>query len=218
LVSGLGVSISHRPAEADGWMEILASGLTFDLVGLAPASSSEPPEAKYCFGVSREEAEAPCEAVTLLPGPHLQGGGSSMIPVVRTMAGLVAALVRHLPIKAVCWHPAGTWMEPEYFSRTIESWLADGPFPALGLTALERIGEEGVRSSGLAFFTGQEIQVEWCGKEPSAETFKLTVRVIDYLVGEGPLDEAMELEGPSGERLLAEPSEDGRLVRVRQEG
>ena len=215
--SSLGASIAHRSDDAAGWVEILASGLAFDLVGLAPAQSSEPPEAKFCFGISRKDAEVTCEAITLLPGPHLQGGGSAMIPVVRTMAGLAANFALHLPVTAVCWHPAGTWMEPEYFARTIESWLSGGAFPALGLTGIEQVGEEAIRSTGLAFFTGQEVELERRGHEPSAETVKLAIRVIDYLVGEGPLDAVTELHGPSGELLIAEPSGDRRLVKVWRE-
>ena len=216
-VPDLGASITHRPDAAEGWLEILASGLAFDLVGLAPAQSSRPPEAHFCFGLSRKDAEAPCEAITLLPGPHLQGGGSAMMPVVRTMAGLVADFARHLPVKAVCWHPAGTWMDPQYFARTIENWLSGGPFPSLGLTAIEQIGEQGVRSTGLAFFTGQEVELESHPDQPMAEAVKLAIRVIDFLVGEGPLDAVTELQGPAGELLVAEPSEDGRLVRVSRE-
>ena len=215
-VPGLGASITHRPDDAEGWLEILASGLAFDLVGLAPAQSSRPPEARFCLGISRDEADTPCEAITLLPGPHLQGAGSAMTPVVRTMAGLIANFARHLPVKAVCWHPAGTWMEPQYFARTVENWLSGGPFPSLGLTAIEQIGEQGVRSTGLAFFTGQEMELEWHRDQPVAEAVKLAIRVIDFLVSEGPLDAVTELQGPAGELLVVEPSEDRRLVRVSQ--
>ena len=216
-VLGLGASITHRSEGSEGWLEILASGLACDLVGLAPAQGSRPPAAQFCFGLSREDADAPCEAITLLPGPHLQGGGAAMMPVVRTMAGLIASFALHFPAQAVCWHPANTWMEPKYFARTVANWLSGGVFPALGLTAIEQVGEHGVRSCGLSFFTGQEVEVESRGESSSAELVKLAIRVIDYLVSEGPLEAAMELQGPAGEKLIAEPSRDSRLVRVWRE-
>lgn len=137
-----------------------------------------------------------------------------MIPVVRTIAGLAANLALPLPVKAVCWHLTASWMDPDYFVRIVVNWLSGGAFPALGLTAVEQTGDAGVESVGLSFFIGQEVRVEAVPEETSAETVKLAVRVIDYLVKEGPLNALHELKGPSGEPLLAEPSSDGRRVRV----
>jgi hypothetical protein len=155
----LGASISHRPDDHEGWLELLASGLTFDLAGLAPAASAPIPKADHRFGVGEDVDPAALEAVSLYPGHHISGG-QALMPVVKTMVGLVANLALHLTARAVCWHPSGTWMDPGYFARIMLNWQSGGAFPALGLTAIEQNDDGSVASSGLGYFIGQEIQVE----------------------------------------------------------
>src|SRR5690606_23993148 len=100
-VSAPAPRIVHRPEEGEGWLELLASGLSFDLVGLAPAAGTALPDCRNRFGVAEEALLSTTEAISLLPGPHL-AGASAMMPVVRTITGLGAILTRHLPAKAVC--------------------------------------------------------------------------------------------------------------------
>ncbi len=205
--------VSSQRGMAEGWLELLASGLTFDLTGLVPGSATPIPRASHFFGLPPQTSEGAFEAIILQPGPHLAGGGA-LLPVVRVMAGVAGELATRLGCKAVCWQPAGCWMDPGYFARIVEGWSQGGAFPALGLTGIERTQDGGVESDGLAFFIGQELRVEARRGEGAADTVKLAVRVIDHLVRHGPLAGREELAGPGGEALLAEPSGDGRFVRV----
>jgi hypothetical protein len=211
--SGQRAQISHRPDDSEGWLELLANGLTFDITGLVPAGGTDLPPMEHQFGISLDPAKFRFEAMTIAPGRHIAGGGA-MVPVVRTMIGLAAAIAVPLSAKAVCWHPARSWMEPGYFTRTVANWLAGGGFPALGLTAVVPHEEGGVQSVGLRFFAGQEVRAEPLKGEPCQETVKLAVRVIDHIIRHGPLTSPHALEGPSGETMQAEPSQDGRQVRV----
>ena len=81
---------------------------------------------------------------------------------------------------------------------------------ALGLTALVP-GESGMTSEGLAFFTGQELEV--AGSD-LAQAGRIAVRMVHTLVNHGRLAAPTRLAGPEGEPLLAEPSGDGSRVRV----
>lgn len=208
-----GACISHRPGEGEGPLELLASGLTFDLEGLAPAAPVLPVAPRHRFGIDAELPESAIEAVGLVPGHHISGGHAAM-PVVKAMAGLAANLALHLNARAICWHPAATWMDPNYFARLVLNWQSGGAFPALGLTAVEEGADGGVLSHGLEFFAGQELQVQGKAGEAPAETVKLAVRVIDHVVRHGPLQAPRELEGPSGEMLVLEPSRFGKLILV----
>jgi hypothetical protein len=205
--------VSHRPGGEEGWLELLAHGLTFDINGLETAQAPAPPDAEHFFGLDPDIAATPLEAVSLVPGPHVASGGA-MAPVVRTMVGLAADLALRLPAKAVCWRPARSWMEPGYFARIVTAWLAGGAFPALGLTAIVRSPAGAAESVGLAFFAGQEVAVEVKPGEPFVETVKLAARMIDHIIRHGAIVSAGELQGPTGERLLAEPSPDGRHVEI----
>ena len=212
-MAGAAAHISYRPPdEAEGWLELLVSGLTFDLCGLNPAEPMPVPPQGHRFGVAQDVEERELEALTIVPGRHISGG-FAMIPIVQAMVGLSANIALPLNAEAVCWHPARTWMEPQYFSRIALNWLSGGAFPALGLTALTEI-PGGVRSEGLAFFVGQELQMDLPAGERTADMAKLAVRFIDYVVSNGPFRQEIEFEGPDGEMLRVEPSPDGKLATV----
>lgn len=213
LPSGQGARISHRPPDDHGWLELLASGLTYDLRGLAPGSAAPLPAAQHVYGLPADIEKFEFEAVSLAPGAHIAAGGA-LLPVVRTLLGLAAGLALELPITAVCWNPAKVWMDPKYFGRIVINWLSGGPFPALGLTGLRSRADGGVESSGLAYFTGQEIHVPARVGEPGSEATKLAGRVIDHLVRCGPLDQPERFAGPDGEALVLQPSPDRRYVVV----
>ena len=209
--------ISSQRGRAEGWLEILANGLTFDLDGLEPGPPQATPDARHFFGLSRDAGSFEFEAVAMFPGPHL-AGAAAMVPVVRTMAAVAGALAVELGALAVCWQPAGSWMDVQYFARVVEGWSTGGAFPALGLTGIERTQDGGVESDGLAFFIGQELRVEARRGEAAADTVKLAARVIDHLVNHGAISGREALVGPTGEALLVEPSADGRYVQVWRDG
>ena len=210
--TGLQARVVHRPDPGEGWLEILASGLTFDLCGLAPAAGAAPAAARHLYGFDGGRAPAGAEAIELVPSGHV-AAGAGLQPVVRTMMGLAAALALELPAIAVGWRPAGTLMEPRYFSRIIVGWLAGGAFPALGLTALAPDKDGGVSSFGLSYFIGQEIRLDPQAGEPPVEAVKLAIRVVDDLVRNGSLSEPRAIT-VGADRLLAEPSRVGDLIWV----
>jgi hypothetical protein len=218
--SGLPARVSHRPA-GEEWVELLASGLTFDLTGLVPGQPSLPPRVDHPFGFGPfglgEALPAGLdEAIELVPSGHIVAG-AALQPILRTMMGLAANLAIGLPVRAVAWGPARTVMEPRYFTRMVLNWLAGGAFPVLGLTALLRGADGSVASRGLAHFTGQEMQLEAREGESPADTAKLAVRVIDHLVREGRIAAPVRI-GTGADALLLEPSQVGRLVLVWREG
>jgi hypothetical protein len=208
--AGFGFAISHRPAAGEGWVELLARGMTFDCRGLAPGSAMALPEAGTLLGLDKAPRG---EAVALLPGPHL-AEGRGLLPVVRVLAGLGAVLAQLPGILAVCWNPAGSWMAPDYYRKTAFDWLGGGAFPALGLTTLKRERNGAMVSQGLGLLIGQELRFEPDVELTPAQVARIAVRMIHELVERGPLAEADEFAGPEGEPLLAVPVRDGTQLRV----
>lgn len=200
---------------AEGWTEILANGLVFEMSGLAPAPPADCPDPLHFFGLAAavQQSVPEWEAVTIVPGHHLGPAGSAMFPVVRAMAGIVADLALALPVTGIGWGPARTMMEPRYYVRAILNWLGGGPFPALGMAALVPGNDGAMRSEGLAHFIGQEIHVASRSGETLSDTAKIAVRMADYLVGEGKLTEKREWQF-ADERVVAEPSQHAGLVWV----
>ena len=212
-LAGAAAHISYRPPNDEGWLEILATGLTFDLLGLAPQQPASTPPIENFYGVTANALPEHTEAVTLVPGEHINSLRATL-PVVRAMTSLAASIALPLGAQALCWHPASSVMEPQYFSRIVFNWLAGGAFPALGLTAVLEQADGSIASRGLTYFIGQELQLEARKGEAKADSVKLAVRLIDHLVRSGRLQAARELQGPGGERLVAEPSSSGDTVWV----
>lgn len=213
---GTPFAVTHC-AESEGWVELVASGMAFDLCGLSPAPVEPLPPLVHAFGYDGQAQPRFGEAVALRPGSHL-AGGEAMLPVVRTMVGLAARLAQMPGVQGVSWHPARSLVEPALFVRMAAAWLAGGAFPALGLTALARDPDGGLRSEGLAFFIGQELRVEPFEGGPMPGGPRLAMRLIHSLVEDGPVRGPVHLHGPDGERLLAEPSANGAFVRVWRQG
>lgn len=200
-------------APADCWLELLVSGLTFDLTGLAGGKPAPLPARAHLYGVAPSVADAPLEAITLMPGPHLAGGGS-MLPVVRMLAWLAANLARLPGTRAVVWHPARCWSGPQHFRDVVLRWIEGGVFPGFGLAAISPMADGGLQTEGLALFTGQELRIEPDTATDRAAAAKIALRLLHLLVENGRVDVPELVTGPGGEKLRLEPSANGRFVRV----
>ncbi len=203
-------AISHAPPPDQGWLELLAMGMTADCRGLAPAMAAPMPDQGTMLGLGDFPVG---EAISLHPGPHL-AEAAALLPVVRAMTQLALELAALPGLLALCWNPAGSWMAPAYFRKIANDWLAGGPFPALGLTSLHR-GEKGaMHSRGLAFFTGQELMIPAADGIAPADQARIAVRLINELVALDPLTQPVELTGPGGEVVVIAPILAEAVLRV----
>jgi len=205
-------SISFRPSRDDGWLELLAMGLTYELSGLSPQGQAPTVLAEHLFGLERSIYSPRPEAVCIVPGPHIASAGG-LLPVVRVLAGLGAELARLPGVRAVGWEPSRSWMAPAYFMSLIRAWLAGGAFPALGLTALNRTADGAMESQGLSLFTGFEVRIEPLAGESAQDTARLAARVIHVLV-EGGVEAMQAMRDPGGRPLASEYSADRHQFKV----
>lgn len=206
----VGFQVSHRPPEDEGWAELLAMGLTFDCLELAPRRAIAHAGPGQLLGLDAVPAG---ELVLLQPAPH-PADGAGLLPVVRVLAGLGAALSTLPGVLAVCWGPAATCMEPGYFRRIVGDWLNGGAFPALGLTMLDRAADGVMTSRGLAWLIGQELRFEPGAAMSPQQAGQVAMRLVHLLVEHGPLAAPERLTGPNGEALQAMPDGDGAVLRV----
>ncbi len=210
-------SISLDPStgdsQDDGWLELLANGLTFDLTGLAPGPAGDVSPTAHSFGVRQDFDPAAHQAILIKPGPHLVAG-SAMFPVVRTLAMIAANLTRLDGAQAVAWHPARALSEASFFRRSVLEWIEGGVFPGLGLAALVPSDDGGLQSEGLALFTGQELRLRPDVVPDRAEGSKTALRLLNWLVEHGAITQSFMFTGPSGEALQLEPVENSSIVEV----
>ena len=203
-------ALSHLPDPAEGWAELLSSGLTYDCAGLAPAEPMPMPKGGALLGLERQPLG---EAISLTPGPHL-ADTQGMLPVVRVLAGLGAQLAALPGAAAVIWNPARCWMPSAYFCKVVDNWLADGPFPALGLTSLEREADGAIVSVGLSLLTGQELRFLPDPKLVAADIARIAVRLIHALIECEPLTGPHTFVGPDRETLRVTPNLHGTQLDV----
>lgn len=211
-----GFSLSFEPSSqsaAQGWVELLASGLTFDCTGLAPAAPAPSSPGAHWFGLPPDFNAQGLEAIALAPGPHL-AGGERMFPVLRGLATVAARLAALDGVRAVAWHPARALSEPGFFRRGVLGWIEGGVFPVLGLAALAPAADGGLQSEGLALFTGQEVLLPADVAASREDLGKIALRLINWLVEHGEIREPMQFTGPTGEPLGLEPVENARILRV----
>ncbi|MFM5915963.1 MAG: hypothetical protein ACKOOL_00310 [Novosphingobium sp.] len=175
-----------------------------------PADPAPTPRGGALLGLEREPDG---EAISLTPGHHL-ADAMGMLPVLRTLAVIGSRLAALPGAAAVIWNPARCWMPPAYFCKVIASWMADGPFPALGLTSLERESDGSIVSVGLALLIGQELRFIADAKLVSADLARIAVRLIHALIEIGPLTRPHTFVGPDREKLLVTPNLRGTQLDV----
>ena len=197
----------------EGWVELVANGLTFDLTGLAPGAPDHRPQCEYVFGMNPAKMPSDCEAITLVPGPHLTSG-MMVFPVVRLLASLTAQLAGALNARSVAWHSARSCCAADYFTQGVNHWIEGGVFPGLGLTALNTNGRDGLESEGLALFTGQELQIPRATYDDPVEAVKVALRIVNWLVEHGRIDSVESFTGPDGAPLWLEPVENSAILRL----
>lgn len=204
---------SAEGGQEEGWLELLANGLTFDLTGLAPQPPVTVPATAHSFGLAPGTQIGAFQPVLVKPGPHLAAGGA-MFPVVRTLAMIAANLARLQGARAVAWHPARAISEAGYFRSSVMRWIEGGAFPGLGLAALVTRDDGGLESEGLSLFTGQELRMRPEVVTDRAEAAKIALRLLNWLVEHGRITETFGFTGPSGETLRLEPVDNFGIVEV----
>jgi len=204
-------TVTHRPDDSEDWLELLSSGLTYELSGLAGGLAMPLVDMRY--GVAEEDDLSASAWLCLTPGGHLSGG-RGQLPVVRVMAGLALALLDLPGALGVAWGPARPIMSVEHFRRIIPGWLKGGAFPALGLTSLTRDASGALNSYGVHFFAGLELRIDPLLARQPGMAGKIALRLIHSLVEGWRVEEPVEVEGPEGENLGIYPEENGKILRV----
>ena len=222
-------TVSHDPASSPAdpqtqegagvvsegpWLELMVSGLTFDLLGLAPGPGTTMPDVAHKLACTHDLENDAIEAIALVPGPHLTDGANSL-PVVRALVELGCALARNLEhAHTICWSPARTAMDPLAFCRSVDAWLSGGPFPALGLAAFVVNDDGAMTTEGLNFLFGHELRFHPELSYDRLEATKIGMRVIHEIVGRGPVSQPWEFEIGGNSRLLLSPSNLAHLIEV----
>lgn len=207
--TGLGYFVSHTPDAAEGWVELFANGLTFDLHGLRDGPAAVVPALQNVVGLER--AGLPDKRwLTLAPGPHI-AGAANLLPVIRVMAMLLNELAKIGPASAIAWLPAHLVVNSAIFERAVKPWLEGGPFPAPVLVSFHREADGSLRTEGLNFLMGQEFLLQAGNAGSSTELPRIAIRLVDWLVAHGPVIQPCQANLAGTGTVLLEAAGGGRI-------
>jgi hypothetical protein len=141
-------------------------------------------------------------------------GGARIAPIAQILMQLSALLGDALGAIAVAWTPARLLSEPTYFANAVKSYVNEGAFPVLGTVDL-RLANDTLKTSGLYWFSGQEIEMEGDGLS-ATELVRRAVRIVHDIAVNGPVLVSQTVPDLAlGQFSQFSPSEDGSTVSVR---
>lgn len=201
-------------ASVDGsWLELLVSGLSYDLTCLAEGPGAATPLLRHDVPLPPGIELHTLEAIELRPGPHL-AEGEALYPVLRHLAFLATELAALPDVAGVAWHPARNLVAPDQFRVVVGRWLAGGLFPGPCLASLASEPDGAMLSEGLAPFAGQELRIEPELTGDRGAAARLALRLMHTLAENGPLRAAEHVTASELPALRLIPSANGRFVRV----
>jgi hypothetical protein len=210
---------SARPAhesQVGHWLELVRKALAFDVAPFdldhvrANVSFDNPVD----YAGSTEDL-GKYESIQLLPGAHI-AGGTQALPVVRIFMGLARDIVRHFDaVEAVLWPPGQSIIGRRYFESSVSAWIEHGLFPTNGLVTFRQLENGKFESCGLAYFIGQELQVDGSILDVSDGSNRGSSRLVNQLILSGGIDQPQSLIAPDGKTLRLHLSRDRRKVIVR---
>lgn len=102
------------------------------------------------------------------------------------------------------WDAAALWSDAEMFRGALSEYLISGMPPVLHIIAFRRGGDQRVRTRGLSYFAGQEIEALIpAGMDLQAAVRRLARLSLDAMVN-----------GPYGQPLEVEGLEPGEMIRL----
>jgi hypothetical protein len=182
-------------------VQLVRTGLSFDLAGLYPGSVMDFPQPAFRFDCDALPRADTFEALELSPGRHIAGGARS-IPVVKGLMATARDLAEHFPaLDMLVWPASTSAIGRRYFESVISAWLETGAFPGLGLTAFRTTSTGDLESVGLDFWLQRELRlVRDLARDPVAAT-RLGVRLVNQLILAGGVQDGERFAAPDGRML-----------------
>jgi hypothetical protein len=140
-------------------------------------------------------------------------GGERAAPIAATLLELGAHLCKYICPAAVAWKPGSIVTDPGYFCDAVWDYAGGGVFPALAVIGFVFSSDgELVRTSGLSWFSGQELELKGEGLD-RADLARRAVRLIHDVAVNGPIAKEETISDISSDlRVILLPSEDGSIV------
>jgi hypothetical protein len=183
------IVLAHKATDNASAIEIVYQGVSLRVATTADKPQMSGLKPIFC---NLDPASIGC-GIELGLGEHVAGG--ERIPaIVQALLGAAQKLGASLGAVGVIWHPAQVMSGFSYFAEAVMEYNMGGVFPVLALVNFKAESDGSINSTGLAFLSGQELQVAAKGMDQS-ETMRRVVRVVHDIATNGPIQTAIDLPG-----------------------
>ncbi|WP_108810237.1 hypothetical protein [Sphingorhabdus sp. Alg231-15] len=208
------ISLSRfRHQDLDGWAAIIA-GMTFTILLQSADEVAQTIAITDCDHIFCKSPDTVLSGVAIALGEHI-GSAKHDETVNRALLQLARHVGQSVDASSVIWRPAGLNIGFEYFAGATDHYAAGGPFPVLAQIAISKTRDHIFQTSGLSYFSDQEIRLSAPADLASNEVVRRLVRLAHDIAIDGKIEQPVETDGlVAGERLSFTPSDDGQIVDI----
>lgn len=140
-------------------------------------------------------------------------GGERVAPVATALLAFGASIASRLSAYAVMWTPGKIVSDPAFFAQSVESYAKGEVFPVLVTVDFDYNDDErALRSSGLMWFSGQEIEVSGCGLQ-GQDLVRRAVRLVHDIATNGAVVVQQQVPDLDPDKRIALiPNPDGDIL------
>ncbi len=147
-------------------------------------------------------------------GSHIRDGNKNAA-IISSLFRYIRLLIENSKSIAVAWNISSIISDSQYFVDVINHYEKGGAFPILSTIDFTYDIEGILKSSGLSYFSNQEIHYE-CRHLNEAESMKRMTRIAHDIAVNGAYSDSMEVDGlDENERIYITVDKDNSIARVR---
>ncbi len=207
-------TIDLRPSQYENQLDVMIGGMTFALIHYSPEDIDQSLATADFDHIFCDPTEQKLSGIGIALGEHIKSAKHSET-VNRALLQLGRYVGQSIKATAVIWRPAQLQIGFAYFIGATDHYIEGGPFPVLAQIAISKAADGSFLTSGLSYFSGQEVTINTPAGYAPNEVVKRLVRIAHDIATNGKVDKSIETEGfVSGEILSLVPREDGQVVEI----
>lgn len=195
-------------------LEAMIGGMSFSLIHLDTSKIDQTfmisdMDHIFCAPLSKK-----IPGIGIALGEHIMSAKHSKT-VNRALLQLARHVGQSLNAASIVWQPAQLHIGFDYFVGATDHYIAGGPFPVLAQIAISETAKGQFQTSGLSYFSDQEIRISAPAGYAPNEVIKRLVRIAHDIATNGKIETKTTTDGfISGETLFLNPQDNGQSVEV----
>lgn len=206
--------IDLNPSQYENQVEAMIGGMSFTLIHYSAKEIEQDLAISDLTHIFYEPTEQKLPGIGIALGKHIKSAKHSGT-INRALLQLTRYVGQSIKATAVVWRPAQLQIGFDYFTGATDHYIEGGPFPVLAQIAISKTTKGSFLTSGLSYFSGQEVTINTPAGYAPNEVVKRLVRIAHEIATNGKIKESMETDGfIAGESLSLVPRDDGQLVEI----